>query len=112
MPLPPTLFSTASLSITLILSTAANGLLRPDDMLTFHLRIIATKTNGTSTTSFQTATFSAEISRASVRVTVPAIVTVSYVFAVRAENKFGSSAYSADSESIYINLPTEGMLMI
>ena len=108
VPLIPTLSSSTSNSITLILSTAANGLIRPEDTLTFHLRVTATDASGNSEMSFETGTFSAEMSRESVRLTVSADTSVSYVFSVRAENKFGSSEYSGDSESITVSQPTEG----
>ena len=107
----PTLSSSTSTSITLILSTAANGLIRPEDTLTFHLRVTTTDANGNSETSYENGEFSAEMSRDSVRLTVPAETGVSYVFSVRAENRFGSSEYSGDSESITIPEPTEGSSM-
>ena len=52
------------------------------------------------------------MSRSSVRLTVPAETGVSYVFSVRAENRFGPSEYSGDSESITIPEPTEGSSML
>ena len=50
--------------------------------------------------------FPADISGETVQMTVSGVDSdVSYVFSVRAENRFGSSTYSGDSESIS---PNEG----
>ena len=74
-----------------------------EETLTFRLRVTATDdATGLSQEPFElTGEFPASISGVTVRMAVPDVESsVSYVFSVRAENRFGASAFSGDSESI------------
>ena len=105
VPLTPTLLSSNATSITLILHTSATGLVGDDEMFTFRLRVTATDDNGRTETTFQEDMFPGDISGETVQFLVAGVVTgSSYIFSVQAENKFGSSEYSRDSESISIDI--------
>lgn len=101
LPLVPTLYSYNTSSITLTLFTAFTGLLPGgEEEVTFRLRINETDVN-ISQIRFQEATFPADISGESVQVTVANVdPTKFYMFSVRAENRFGVSAFSKDSDRI------------
>ena len=108
VPRVPTLFSSTTTSITLSLHTDATGLIGQGETFTFRLRVTATDdATGVSQDPFElTGEYSANISGMTVQMAVPNVESgVSYVFSVRAENRFGASSYSGDSESIS---PDEG----
>ena len=108
VPRVPTLFSSTRTSITLTLHTPATGLVGQGENLTFRLRVTATDdATGITQAPFElTMSFPATRFEVTVQMTVRDVdSSVSYVFSVRAENRFGSSAYSGDSERVS---PDEG----
>lgn len=112
VPLVPTLYSYNTSSITLTLFTAFTGLLPGgEEEVTFRLRINETGADGVSQIRFQEATFPADISGESVQMTVANVdPTKFYMFSVRAENQFGLSAFSKDSDRISTTKDDEGIL--
>lgn len=87
-------------SITVTLFTVATGIIGDMDTFTFRVHITATDSEGNSETTFETSEHTGDVAGESVKFTVSAMVSVSYVFSVRAENRFGTSEYSRNSESI------------
>ena len=102
VPMIPTLFSSTTTSITLNTYVSATGLIGEGEELSLYLRITASQGDEISE-SLQQNKFPANISGVTVRTSVADLEPeVSYVFSIRAENRFGSSGFSGNSESISI----------